>query len=98
MCCSFKVVDSGYLSHCCLGVASDQSAHSPLTPGNNEVLSLRELLLSRHFLLSAKPREKPSRRAVSETLKTIPPFFTNHISSQAISHMPKYKADVGYLH
>lgn len=98
MCCSFKVVDGGYLSHCCFRVASDQSVHSPLTPGNNEVLSLRELLLSRHFLLSAKPRERPSRPAVSQTLGQSRLFFTNHVSSQAISHMLEYKADVGYLH
>lgn len=82
MCCSFKVVDGGYLSHCCLGVASDQSAHSPLTPGNNEVLSLREPLLSRHFLLSAKPRERPSRPAASETLRQ------SRLSSQ-ITFLPR---------
>lgn len=99
MCCSFKVVDGGYLSHCCLRVASDQSAHSPLTPGNNEVLSLRELLLSRHFPLSAKPRERPSRPAVSETLRQARPSFTNDVSHPpAIYYMPKYKADWGYLH
>lgn len=82
MCCSFKVVDGGYLSHCCLRVTSDQSAQSPLTPGNNEVLSLRELLLSRHFLFSRMPRERPSRPAVSETLRQ------SHLSSQ-ITFLPR---------
>lgn len=88
MCCSFKAVDGGYLSHCCLRVTSKPSAHSPLTPGNNEVLSLRELLLSRHFLLSTKPRERPSRPAVSETLRQACLFFSNHVSVQPGHQVP----------
>ncbi len=40
------VVTSGYLSHCCLSIISNHSAHSPLTSDTNKAFSSTQLPLT----------------------------------------------------
>ncbi len=67
-CCVFRdgilqilVVTSGYLSHCCLSIISNQSAHSPLTSDINKTFSSTQLPLTGYFLFfrpfSVNPRD-----------------------------------------
>ncbi len=67
-CCVFRdgilhilVVTSGYLSHCCLSIISNQSVHSPLTSDINKAFSSTQLPLTGYFLFfgpfSVNPRD-----------------------------------------
>ncbi len=55
------LITSGYLSHCCLSIISNQSAHSALTSDINKTFSYTQLPLTGYFLFfgpfSVNPRD-----------------------------------------